>query len=71
MKPEERLEALRALLELIEAEKNPSFKELQGWLKLKDTLNLSKGKHHTSRNVKRVQIKSDVERLIDTVSQMV
>jgi len=65
MTPEERLAALRALLELIEEEINPSNKELLAWLRMKDALNPSPGKHHAKRNVSRGQIKGDVEALID------
>ena len=71
MTAQERLDALRALLDLINDEINPSNKELQSWLVMKDSLNPSPGKHHAKRNVSRGQIKGDVEALIEIVQHMI
>ncbi len=54
------IDALQALLEEIDDEKNPSAKQLQNWLSIKDGLVRSRGQHHAKRNVSRGQIRSDV-----------
>lgn len=71
MTPQERLAALVALLELINEETHPSNKTIQRWLRIKDSLSLSPGRHHASRDVTRGQVRGDVERLIESVSKMV
>ena len=64
MTPQQRKDALTVLLEEIEEDIAPSNKVLERWVKRKDSLNPSPGKHHATRQVSRGQIKGDVERLI-------
>ena len=57
-----------ALIAEIDGDKNPSGPQLQSWLLQKDALNPSPGRHHKKRSVTRGQLRSDLERLVESLS---